>query len=104
MPHHRARFTARGRWDVARRVVEDGETFAQAAAWANVSKSTVGGWGWRWGRGAPAERAVRAGGGAVRQGVAGVPSGAFQSAAALAAAGAGAGGGADLRAAQADRV
>ena len=25
MPHHRARFTARGRWEVVRRVVEDGD-------------------------------------------------------------------------------
>src|SRR3954465_3488449 len=48
MPHHRARFTARGRWDVVRRVVEDGQTFAQAAAWANVSKSTVWEWVRRW--------------------------------------------------------
>ncbi|MCA1701106.1 MAG: IS481 family transposase [Actinobacteria bacterium] len=56
MPHHRARFTARGRWDVARRVVEDGETFAQAAAWANVSRSTVWEWVDRWRRATPAER------------------------------------------------
>jgi transposase InsO family protein len=54
--HHRARFTARGRWDVARRVVEDGETFAQAAAWANVSKSTVWEWVWRWRRASPVDR------------------------------------------------
>ena len=53
MPHHRARFTARGRYEVVRRVVEHGETFAQAAAWANVSKSTVHGWVGRW-RSAPA--------------------------------------------------
>ena len=53
MPHHRARFTALGRWEVVRRVVEDGDTFAQAAAWANVSKSTVHGWVGRW-RSAPA--------------------------------------------------
>ena len=53
MPHHRARFTARGRYEVVRRVVEHGETFAQAAAWANVSKSTVHGWVTRW-RSAPA--------------------------------------------------
>jgi len=32
LSHHRARFTARGRWAVARRVIEEGETFAQAAA------------------------------------------------------------------------
>ena len=57
MPHHRARFTARGRWQVARRVIEDGETFAQAAAWANVSTSTVWTWVWRWRDAAPAERA-----------------------------------------------
>jgi transposase InsO family protein len=60
VPHHRARFTARGRWDVARRVVEDGETFAQAAAWANVSKSTVWEWVDRWRRAAPAERSLLA--------------------------------------------
>jgi transposase InsO family protein len=46
--HHRARFTARGRELVVRRVVEDGETFAQAAAWANVSTSTVWEWVRRW--------------------------------------------------------
>ena len=33
---------------VVRRVVGDGETFAQAAAWANVSKSTVWEWVRRW--------------------------------------------------------
>jgi transposase InsO family protein len=33
---------------VVRRVVDDGETFAQAAAWANVSRSTVWGWVRRW--------------------------------------------------------
>ena len=60
MPHHRARFTARGRWDVVRRVVELEETFAQAAAWANVSKSTVWEWVRRW-RQASAERAGVAG-------------------------------------------
>jgi transposase IS481 family protein len=37
-----------GRWEVVRRVVEDDETFAQAAAWANVSKSTVWEWTRRW--------------------------------------------------------
>src|SRR3954467_10387816 len=57
MPHHRARFTARGRWDVARRVIEDGETFAQAAAWANVSTSTVWTWVARWRAASPTERA-----------------------------------------------
>ena len=57
MPHHRARFTARGRWDVVRRVVEDGQTFAQAAAWANVSKSTVWEWVCRWRHAGSAERA-----------------------------------------------
>src|SRR3954470_2311071 len=56
MPHHRARFTARGRWEVARRVIEDGETFAQAAAWANVSTSTVWGWVERWRRASGADR------------------------------------------------
>ena len=48
MPHHRARFTAHGRAVVVARVVEHGETFAQAAAWANVSKSTVWEWVRRW--------------------------------------------------------
>jgi transposase InsO family protein len=57
VPHHRARFTPRGRWDVARRVIEDGETFAQAAAWANVSKSTVWEWVRRWRQASAAERA-----------------------------------------------
>jgi transposase InsO family protein len=57
VPHHRARFTARGRYEVVRRVVEDGETFAQAAAWANVSKSTVWEWVRRWRQATPAERA-----------------------------------------------
>lgn len=57
MSHHRARFTARGREVVVRRVVEDGETFAQAAAWANVSKSTVWEWVRRWRQASPEERA-----------------------------------------------
>jgi transposase InsO family protein len=37
-------------------VVEDGQTFAQAAAWANVSKSTVHGWVTRWRQASAAER------------------------------------------------
>jgi transposase InsO family protein len=57
VPHHRARFTARGRWEVVRRVVEGGETFAQAAAWANVAKSTVHGWVTRWRAASAADRA-----------------------------------------------
>jgi transposase InsO family protein len=57
VPHHRARFTARGRYAVVRRVVDDGDTFAQAAAWANVSKSTVWGWVRRWRQASPDERA-----------------------------------------------
>jgi transposase InsO family protein len=56
VPHHRARFTARGRELVVRRVVEDRETFAQAAAWANVSRSTVWEWVRRWRAAAPEER------------------------------------------------
>jgi len=55
VPHHRARHTPLGRWEVVRRVVEDGETFAQAAAWANVSKSTVWEWVRRWRQASPAE-------------------------------------------------
>jgi transposase InsO family protein len=38
-------------------VVEDGETFAQAAAWANVSKSTVWEWVRRWRAASAQERA-----------------------------------------------
>jgi len=56
VPHHRARHTPLGRWSVVRRVVEDGETFAQAAAWANVSKSTVWEWVRRWRAAAPEDR------------------------------------------------
>jgi transposase len=56
MPHHGARFSARGRELVVRRVIEDGETFAQAAAWANVSKSTVWAWVGRWRQAGPRER------------------------------------------------
>ena len=48
MPHHKARFTAHGRAVVVARVVEQGETFVQAAAWANVSQSTVWEWVRRW--------------------------------------------------------
>jgi transposase InsO family protein len=54
MSHHRARFTPLGRWNVARHVIEDGETFARAAARADVSPSTVWGWVARW-RAATAE-------------------------------------------------
>jgi transposase InsO family protein len=57
VPHHRARFTARGRYEVVRRVIEDRETFAQAAAWANVSKSTVWEWVRRWRAASAGERA-----------------------------------------------
>jgi len=57
MPHHRARHTPLGRWTVVRRVVQEGETFAQAAAWANVSKSTVWEWVRRWRHACPDERA-----------------------------------------------
>ena len=57
MPHHRARHTPLGRWLVVARVVQHGETFAQAAAWANVSKSTVWEWVVRWRAASPAERA-----------------------------------------------
>jgi transposase InsO family protein len=41
---------------VVRRVVEEGETFAQAAAWANVSKSTVWEWVRRWRAACPEDR------------------------------------------------
>ncbi len=56
MPHHRARFTPRGRELVVRRVVDDFQTFAQAAAWANVSKSTVWEWVRRWRQASAEER------------------------------------------------
>jgi transposase InsO family protein len=46
-----------GRWHVVRRVVEGGETFAQAAAGATVSKSTVWVWVKRWRAASAAERA-----------------------------------------------
>jgi transposase InsO family protein len=49
--------TARGRYDVVRRVVRDGETCAQAAAGANVAVSTVHAWVTRWRRASAAERA-----------------------------------------------
>jgi transposase InsO family protein len=57
VPHHRARFTPRGRELVVRRVVVDGETFAQAAAWANVSRSTVWEWVRRWRQASPEAQA-----------------------------------------------
>jgi transposase InsO family protein len=41
---------------VVRRVVQEGETFAQAAAWANVSKSTVWEWVHRYRQATPCER------------------------------------------------
>jgi transposase InsO family protein len=56
MPHHRARHTPLGRWHVVARVVQEGETFAQAAAWANVSKSTVWEWVARWRAASPVEQ------------------------------------------------
>ena len=56
MPHHRARHTPLGRWEFVRRVVENGETFAQAAAWANVSRATVWTWVDRWRRASSEER------------------------------------------------
>jgi transposase InsO family protein len=56
VPHHGARHTPLGRWEVARRVVEEGQTFAQAAAWANVSKSTVWEWVRRWRQATPEDR------------------------------------------------
>jgi transposase InsO family protein len=56
VPHHKARFTAHGRAVVVARVVDRGETFAQAAAWANVSKSTVWEWVRRWRAASGSER------------------------------------------------
>ena len=45
MPHHRARFTALGRWDVARHVIEEGETFGWIELWlmANLVGAVVSG-------------------------------------------------------------
>jgi transposase-like protein len=57
MPHHRARFTALGRRDVARNVIEEGETFARAAARTDVSTSTVWGWERRWRAATPQDQA-----------------------------------------------
>jgi transposase InsO family protein len=56
VPHHRASHTPLGRSVVVRRVVEHGETFAQAAACAGVSKSTVWAWVQRWKAATPQER------------------------------------------------
>src|SRR5271170_5572700 len=56
MPHHRASMTPRGREMVVRRVVDDGMSLAQAAAWGNVSKSTVWEWVRRWRAATCAER------------------------------------------------
>ena len=41
---------------VVRRVVQEGDTFAQAAAWAHVSKSTVWEWVRRWREASPADQ------------------------------------------------
>jgi hypothetical protein len=41
VPHHRARHTPLGRWEVARRVVEEGETFAQADAWTAETQTAA---------------------------------------------------------------
>jgi len=56
VPHHRASHTPLGRSVVVRRVVEHGETFAQAAVCAGVSKSTVWTWVQRWQAATQAER------------------------------------------------
>ncbi len=60
MPHHRASHTPLGRSLVVRRVVEERETFAQAAACAGVSKSTLWVWVQRWNAATPEERAALA--------------------------------------------
>jgi transposase InsO family protein len=57
MSHHRARFTPLGRWNVARYVIQDGETYARAAARADVSPSTVWGWVKRWRAASPEDQA-----------------------------------------------
>src|SRR5256885_4098445 len=54
-------FTAHGRAVVVARVIEHGETFAQAAAWANVSKSTVWEWVRRWRAASEPDRRSRSG-------------------------------------------
>jgi transposase len=56
MPHHRASYTPLGRSVAVRRVVGRGETFAQAAACAGVSKSTVWAWVQRWNAATEGER------------------------------------------------
>ncbi|MGI8801334.1 MAG: leucine zipper domain-containing protein [Solirubrobacteraceae bacterium] len=57
MPHHRASHTPLGRSIVVRRVVEERETFAQAAACSGVSTSTLWAWVQRWNAATPEERA-----------------------------------------------
>src|SRR4051794_1371502 len=93
MPHHRARFTARGREVVVRRVVDDRQTFAQGGRLGervDVERVDVG-------------RSLAAGD-TGRSRVAGLLAGPPEPAEALTRAGAGVRGGADLRAARADRL
>jgi len=67
MAHHRARFTALGRWEVARHVIQEGETFARAAALGERVDVD------RLGMGAPLAGRLTRG-----PGVVGVPGGALQ--------------------------
>ena len=60
MEHANAPLTASGRLRVVLLVEEQGMTFAQSAACANVSKSTVWEWVWRWRRATVKERATLA--------------------------------------------
>ena len=48
MSHLNSRHTALGRWQFVRLVVDEGCTFAQAAEYSNVARSTVWEWVARW--------------------------------------------------------
>jgi transposase InsO family protein len=55
--HPNSRYTALGRWQFVRMVVQDGSTFADAAACSNVARSTVWEWVRRWRAASESERA-----------------------------------------------
>jgi hypothetical protein len=57
MSHPNSRHTALGRWQFVRLVVEEGCTFAQAAEYSNVARSTVWEWVARWRAASDSERA-----------------------------------------------
>lgn len=57
MSHPNSRHTALGRWQFVRLVVEEGCTFAQAAEYSNVARSTVWEWVARWRAASDCDRA-----------------------------------------------